>query len=211
VSAYEWASNKAGKKRGMSLSWQIWPISQPQTCTDIIWYQQHYSNDNQVFPTLSNAFQHIYALMSATHKTSKMHTYASQSIVMSPSTYTLKSQWFSLICDDPPWLDTSRELLTLSMSPTFLSIPMHQSLKILVCPPCNHPFHVPFYLIYPILIPDHYLRSFPSHCLAYYLSIARYSFIYLIYITYAHFPLSHYISVSFVVILECIATILPVI
>jgi hypothetical protein len=57
----------------------------------------HHSNDNQVFLTLSD----IYAQMSMTSMTSKMHTYASQAIVMSPSTYTLKSQWFPLICDDP--------------------------------------------------------------------------------------------------------------
>jgi hypothetical protein len=88
---------------------------------------------------------------------------------------------------------------------------MHQSLEILVCPPCNHLFCVLCYFIYPILIPDHYLRSFPSYCLAHCLSIARYGLMYLIFITYAHFPLSHYISVSIVVITQPITPVLPII
>jgi hypothetical protein len=44
---------------------------------------------------------------------------------------------------------------------TFLSIPTHKSLEISVCPLCNLPFHVLSYLIYSILIPDHYLYSLP--------------------------------------------------
>jgi hypothetical protein len=128
------------------------------------------SDNNQVFPTLSN----VYAQMLMTPMTSKTHTYSSQAIVMSIFTYTLKSWQFPLICDNPLWLYVSCELLTLSMLPTFLSIPMHQGLDILVCPLCNPLFHVPYYFIYSILILDHYLRSFPSHCLAHCLSIARY-------------------------------------
>jgi hypothetical protein len=93
----------------------------------------------------------------------------------------------------------------------FLSIPVHQSPEILVCPPCNPLFHVPSYLICSILIPDHYLRSFPLNCLAHCLSIARYSFMYLIFIAYAHFLSSHYISVFFVDIPWLIASVLPLI
>jgi hypothetical protein len=63
---------------------------------------------------------------------------------------------------------------------------MYQSLEISVCPLCNLPLHVPVYLIFDILIPDHYLISLPSHCLAHCLSIARYSFMYLICVTYTH-------------------------
>jgi hypothetical protein len=55
-------------------------------------------------------------------------------------------------------------------------------------------------VLFNILIPDHYL-----HSLAHRLSIARYSFIYLICVTHAHFLLLHYISVSLVVILQVIA------
>jgi hypothetical protein len=137
--------------------------------------------------------------MLMTDPTSKMQTYASQAIVTLLFTHTLKSQQFSLICDDPLRLYVLHKPLTSSMSMAFLSIPMHQSLEILVCPLCNPPFCVPSYVIYSIL--DHYLRSFPSHCLAHCLSIARYSFMYLIYVIYAHFLSSCYIYVSLVVIL----------
>jgi hypothetical protein len=61
-----------------------------------------------------------------------------------------------------------------SMLITFLSIPTHQSPEISFCPSCNPYSHVPSYLKGSILILDHYLRSFPSHCLAYCLSIAIY-------------------------------------
>jgi hypothetical protein len=105
------------------------------------------------------------------------------------------------ICNDSLQLYVSCEPPTLSMSPTFLFIPMHQSLEISVCPLHNYLFHVPSYFICSILTPDHYLRSFPSHCLAHCLSIARYSFMYWIYVTYADFLSSCYISVSLVVIL----------
>jgi hypothetical protein len=94
--------------------------------------------------------------------------------------------------------------LTSSILSTFLSIPTHQSLEISVCPLCNPPFCVLYYLICSILVPDHYLRSFPSYCLAYSLSIARYSFMYLIDITFSCILSSHYISVSLVVILRLI-------
>jgi hypothetical protein len=147
-----------------------------------------------------------------THATYKTHMYTSQAIPMLSSNYTLKSQWFPPICDGLLQLYVSHEPLTSFMLSTFpLSIPMHQSLEILVCPLCNPLFCVPFYLICSILIPDYYLRSFPSHHLAHCLSIARYSIIYLIYVTYACFPSSCYTSVSLVVILRVITPILPIV
>jgi hypothetical protein len=90
----------------------------------------------------------------------------------------------------------------------FLSISIHQSLEILVCPLCNLPFSVLSYLICSILIPDHYLRLFSSHCLAHCLSIARHSFMYLI---YACFSSLHYTSISLVVILWLIVPVLPIV
>jgi hypothetical protein len=48
-------------------------------------------------------------------------------------------------------------------------------------------FHVLFYLKCSILIPDHYVRSLPFYYLAHCLSIARYSFMYLIFIMYHYF------------------------
>jgi hypothetical protein len=166
-----------------------------------------YSDTSDVFLMLSD----VYAQISATHETSKMCTYTSQAIATSPSTYTLKSQQFPLICNDPLRLYVSHELLTSSMSLTFLSIPMHQGLEISVCPPCNRPFCVPCYLIYPILIPDYYLRSVPSHCLAHCLSVVRYSSCIWFFIAYARFPSSWYISISLVVIPWPIVSVLPII
>jgi hypothetical protein len=156
--------------------------------TNVFWCPQNLSNNNHVILTLSDG----YVQRLTTHMTSKMCTYGSQAIPTLLSTHTLKCQQFPLICDDSLWLYVSRELSTSSMSSMFLSIPTHQSLEISVCPLCNPPCHVLYYLIYSILIPDYYLRSFPSHCLAHCLSIARYNVIYLIYVTYAHFLLSHF-------------------
>jgi hypothetical protein len=173
--------------------------------------EKHFLNLYSYFQLILIFLSNTYALISVTHETSKTHTYTSQAIVMSPSPYTLKSQWFPLICDDPLQLYASHEPPTLSMSLTFLPIPMHQSLEISVCPPWNCLFHVPCYLIYPILIPDHYLRLFLSHCLAHCPSIARYSFVYLIFITYACLLSSCYISVSLVVIPWPIVPIIPIV
>jgi hypothetical protein len=70
-------------------------------------------------------------------------------------------------------------------------------------------FCVPFYLICSILAPDHYLIpiafliAFPLQSIV--------SFIYFICVTYACFPLLHYISIFIVVILWLIVTILPII
>jgi hypothetical protein len=164
----------------------IWPICQLQTYSDAsFWCQQSHSDAKQVVLMLSD----IYVQKSMTHVTSKTHIYASQAIVTLSSTYTLKSQQFPPICNNLLWLYMSCEPSTSSMLLTFLSIPTHQSLEILVCPLYNSLFCVLSYFICSILAPDHYLRSFPSHCLAHCLSIARYIFVYLIFITYAHFPL----------------------
>jgi hypothetical protein len=136
--------------------------------TDASWHILIPVMSFQCFLILSD----VYAQMLVTHKTSKMYTCGSQAIAIPLSTYTLKSQQFPLICNNPLWLYISCELLTLSISLTFLSIPMHRGLEISVCPPYNYVFHVLCYLIYPILVPDHYLRSLPSHCPAYSLPIA---------------------------------------
>jgi hypothetical protein len=55
--------------------------------TDIFRCQQSHSDDNQIITMLSDVYvQKLIAPM-----TSKMYTYASQPIAMSPSTHTLKS------------------------------------------------------------------------------------------------------------------------
>jgi hypothetical protein len=157
---------------------------------DVFWYQWCLSNDNQVFPMLSDLYAHILT----TPMTSKMHTYTSQPIVTSPSTYTLKCWQFPLICNDPLWLYVSHELLTSSMSPTFhSSISQPGDLDLSPMQPsvlCS----VLFDILYSY--PRSWFEIIPSHCLAHCLSIARYSFMYLIFIAYARFPSSCYISCS---------------
>jgi hypothetical protein len=80
-----------------------------------------YSDASGVFLTLFN----VYAQMLVTHETSKMCTYASQAIATSPSTHTLKSRQFPLICNYPIWLYAC-ELPTLSVLLTF---PLFQCIK----------------------------------------------------------------------------------
>jgi hypothetical protein len=206
LSLYIW--NFLMSEDTMCIHWvQLYNDITHMPAIDIFRHQQSLSDDNQVFLTLSN----IDAEMSMTHMTSKTCTYTSEAILTLSSTYTLKIQHFPPICDDPLQLCALRELSTLSMSSTSLSIPTHQSLEIPVCPLPNPPFCFPDCLICSILAPDYDLRSFSFYCLTYHLSIARYSFMYLIFITYAHFPLSLYTSVSLVVILWLIMPVLPII
>jgi hypothetical protein len=163
-----------------------------------------------------------------THVTSQMHSDASQAIPTLSSAYVLKSWQLLLICDDFyslamtsnhwRWLllndNNGMHLMPMTLPQKSLRLSLYSSAskpRDLSLSSMQPSIPCSFLLICSILIPDHYLRSFPSHCLAHCLSIARYSFMYLIYVAYARFLLSHYIYVSLVVIPQPITPVLPII
>jgi hypothetical protein len=77
--------------------------------------------------------------------------------------------------------------------------------------PMQPPFPCPFLFDILYSYPRSLLRSSPTHYLAHCLSIARYSLMYVICITYAHFPSSHYTSIYIVIILQVITPVLPMV